>query len=295
MKVTTPMPLVPYNLNQTFGNNSAHSQQYMALHDDEVQGNYNCARAVYVRSRQTHRLQVAHGSYCSRYITNEVSNLQETSVQFNKTSVENYFNDNDKNTVKQERIKKRKKDQSKSKTQQHKRSTTEQYIIENAKQNLLSDSIPIRQNDYNMFMNFVLDLISNECHVGKETVLSITHEEFCEAQEINTKENDTFFLVKSGKTNLFIGKEVYEDLAVYGNIARPKLLTYLKAKTIDCDSTASERFLFLTFSESPQMEVCIVEVFIYVYILLNDLFSKLLCSLIPILLLQDRIAHMLGY
>jgi hypothetical protein len=238
----------------------------MALHDDEVPGNSNYARDVYVRSRQqTHRLQVAHCSYCSRYTTNEVSNLQETSVQLNKTSVETNCNNNDKNTVKRVRNKKRKKDQSKSKPQQHKRSTTEQYMIDNAKENLLLDSIPIRQNDYKMFMNFVLDLVSNVCNVGKETVLSITHEEFCEAQEINTKENDTFFLVKTGKTNLFIGKEVYEDLDVYGNIARPKLLTYLKAKNIDYDSTASERFLFITFNGKPLMEVCFVEVFIYVY------------------------------
>ncbi|XP_060577810.1 uncharacterized protein LOC132734941 [Ruditapes philippinarum] len=138
LKGTTPMPLVPYNLNQTFGNNSTHSQQYMALHDDEVPGNSNYARDVYVTSRhETHRVQVAHCPYCSRYTTNEVSNLQETSVQLNKTKVETNCNNNDKNTVKRERNKKRKKDQSKSKPQQHKRSTTEQYMIDNAKENLL--------------------------------------------------------------------------------------------------------------------------------------------------------------
>ncbi|XP_060576833.1 uncharacterized protein LOC132734133 [Ruditapes philippinarum] len=109
MKSTTPMPLVPPYLDLTFRNNSALSQQYMALHDDEIPGNStNYAREIYVRSRQTHRLQVGHCSYCSRYTTNEVSNLQETSVQLNKTSVDT------KDNVKRERIKKRKKGQSKT-------------------------------------------------------------------------------------------------------------------------------------------------------------------------------------
>ncbi|XP_060577812.1 uncharacterized protein LOC132734943 [Ruditapes philippinarum] len=251
MKVTTPMPLVPYNFNETFGNNTAHSQQYMALHDDEGPENSNFARKLYVRSRQTHKFQVAHCSYCSRYTTNEVSNLQETSVQLNKTSVETNCNNNDKNTVKQERIKKRKKDQSKSESQQHKRSITEQYIIENAKQNLLLDSIPIRQNDYDMFMHFVIDLISNQCHVSKEVVLSITYECFYKTQEINTNENETLYILKWGRTNLCIGQEVYDELAVYGNIARPKLLKYLEEKSIDCDNTT---LLFIKFEQIKHKE-----------------------------------------
>jgi hypothetical protein len=246
MKEATPMcfPIVPYKLDQTIGSNFAHSQQVMTLHDDEVQGNSNCARGILVSSSETRSYELAHCPYCSRYTTNEISNREETLVQLNETSIATKNNTYDTSITEREQIRKRKEDQ--STTQQNKRIAYEKYIIENARHNLLSDSMPIRQNDYDMFMDFVIDLISNECHVSKEVVLSITYEGFCKAHQTKTKENETLYIIKSGKTNICIGKEVFEDLAVYGNVARQKLLKHLDEKKIECDNTT---LLFIKFEQ----------------------------------------------
>ncbi|XP_060576829.1 uncharacterized protein LOC132734129 [Ruditapes philippinarum] len=248
MKVATPMcpPLEPCKLDRTFGSNYGHSQQYMALHDNEAQGNSNCERGIYVSSIQTRSYQMAHCPYCSRYTTNEISNQENTLVRLNKNSIETKYNDIDE----REQIGKRKKDQ--PTTQQNKRIANDKYIVENAKQNLLFDIMPIRQNDYDMFMDFVIDLISNECHVSQEAVLSITYKGFCKAHQTKTKENETLYIIKSGKTSLCIGKEVFEDLAVYGNIARPKLLKYLEEKNIDCDNST---LLFIKFEQMKNKDV----------------------------------------
>ncbi|XP_060596480.1 uncharacterized protein LOC132750499 [Ruditapes philippinarum] len=233
MKEATPMCFleVPNKLVRPFGSNFAHSQQVMALHDDEVQGNSNCARGIFVSSSETRSYQLAHCPYCSKYTTNEISNREETLVQLNKNSIETKYNYDDTNIAERERISKRKQDQ--STTQQYKRSANEKYIMENAKQNLLFDIMPIRQNDYDMFMDFVIDLISNECHVSKDVILSITYEGFCKAHQTKTKENETLYIIKSGKTSLCIRKDVFEDLAVYGNVARPKLLKHLVKRILN--------------------------------------------------------------
>jgi hypothetical protein len=148
----------------------------MALHDDEAQGNSYCSRGILFSSSQTRSYQSAHGPYYSRYTTKEISNREETFVQLNKNSIETKYNCDDTNIADREQKRKRKKDQ--SATRQNKRIAYEKYIIENARQNLLSDFMPIRQNDYDLLMDFVIDLILNECHVSKEVVLSITYEGF---------------------------------------------------------------------------------------------------------------------
>jgi hypothetical protein len=171
-----------------------------------------------------------------------------TTVKFNKSSVAATSINDDKTIIEKERNKKRKKAQLKS--QRFKQITTEKFIIENAKQNLHLESMPIPQNDYELYMDFVIDNISKECHVNKKAVLSITHEEFRKVQEMKTNENESIFIV-GGHVAMCLRKEVYEYLAVYGNIARPKLLTYLKTKYPDNDNTDSETYLFLTFKSMP--------------------------------------------
>jgi hypothetical protein len=219
----------------------------MALHNDEEPGNSNCGRELYMRLSETIRFQPAICPKCSLYTRNEIADCHETltSVQSN----ESYGEQN----------KKRKKDQ--SKTQQHKRSITEKYIIENAKQNLHLDFMPIRQNDYEMYMNFVIELIASECQVAERTVWSVTQEGFCEAHEVNNKEKGTLFVINGERINLCIRKETFEELTFYGNIARPKLLKYLKERNPEYDSTTSETFMFINFNGTPLfelLEVCLV-------------------------------------
>ncbi|XP_060580076.1 uncharacterized protein LOC132736874 [Ruditapes philippinarum] len=231
--------LVPSKFEPTFRSNTS-LQQFMALHNDEEPGNSNCGRELYVRSSETTRFQLAHCPYCSLYTRNEISDRHETltSVQSN----ESY----------REQNKKRKKDQ--SQTQQSKRSITEKYIIENAKQNLHLDIMPIRQNDYDMFMNFVIELIANECQVAESTVWSVTLAGFCEAHEVNNKEKETLFVINCERINLCLIKETFEELTFYGNIARPKLLKYLKERNPEYDSTTSETFMFINFNGTPLFE-----------------------------------------
>ncbi|XP_060576830.1 uncharacterized protein LOC132734130, partial [Ruditapes philippinarum] len=250
IKVATPRcpPLVPNKLDRTFGSNIVHSQQCMALHDDEVQGNSNCSRGIFVRSTRSY--QSAHFPSCSRRTTKEISNQEETVVQLIKNSIETEFNCDDTNIADREQIRKRKQDQ--STTQQNKMIALEEYFIRRFKDDLKADSMPILQNDYKMFMDFVIDLISNECHVSKEIVLSITYEGFCKAHQTKTKENETLYIIKSGKTSLCIGKEVFDDLAVYGNVARPKLLKHLDEKKIECDNTT---LLFIKFEQMKNKDV----------------------------------------
>ncbi|XP_060561132.1 uncharacterized protein LOC132720917 [Ruditapes philippinarum] len=232
------------------GSNVSNTLQYMALYDDDIQGTSRGSREIYVRSSQKQSYKMAHCPYCSVYSSNEVSNCQETltTVKLNKSSVAASSNYDDKTSIEQERNKKRKKAQLKS--QRCKQITTEKYVIENAKQNLLLESMPIRQNDYELYVDFVIDNISKECHVNKKAVLSITHEGFRKVHKINTNENESLFIV-GGHVAMCLRKEVYEYLAVYGNIARPKLLTYLKTKYPDNDNTDSETYLFLTFKGMP--------------------------------------------
>ncbi|XP_060577809.1 uncharacterized protein LOC132734940 [Ruditapes philippinarum] len=233
--------VVPRKFEQTISSNSSF-QHFMALHNDEEPGNSNCGRELYIRSSETKRFQLAHCPYCSLYTKNEISDRQETltSVQSN----ESY----------REQNKKRKKDQ--SQTQQPKRRITEKYekyIIENAKQNLHLEFMPIRQNDYDMYMNFVIACIANECQVAERTVWSVTQAGFCEAQEV-IKEKGTMFVINDERINLCLRKETFEELTFYGNIARPKLLKYLKERNPEYDSTTSETFMFINFNGIPLFE-----------------------------------------
>ncbi|XP_060561128.1 uncharacterized protein LOC132720911 [Ruditapes philippinarum] len=231
--------LLPSKFEPTFRSNTS-LQQFMALHNDEEPGNSNCGRELYVRSSETTRFQLPHCQYCSLYTRNEISDRHETltSVQSN----ESY----------REQNKKRKKDQ--SQTQQPKRSITEKYIIENAKENLHLDFMPIRRNDYDMYMNFVIELIANECQVAKKIVWSVTQAGYCEAHEVNNKGKGTLFVINDERINLCLRKETFEELTFYGNIARPKLLKYLTERNPEYDSTTSEKFMFINFNGTPLFE-----------------------------------------
>jgi hypothetical protein len=206
---------------------------------------------THVRSSESHIYEIAQFSSGPLAPTNEIHNRQETftTVQLNKTCSKPIIG-----------LEKRKEKQ--SNIQKHiKRCKNDTYIIQNAVENMRLDCIPIRQNDYDTYMDFVINRILNECHVRKSIVLSIKYAGFCEPYQIETKEKETFYFLKSGRANICMGKEVYDDLDFYGNVARTKLLTYLKAKNTDFDETTSETYLFIRFDGKPlfeQKEVCFV-------------------------------------
>ncbi|XP_060560345.1 uncharacterized protein LOC132720270 [Ruditapes philippinarum] len=247
MKVSTSIcnTLDPYTFDRTsFGRNASYPAQfmYMALCDDKTQD--KAMTRKHVRSSESHIFEIAQFSSGPLDPTNEITNRQETftTVQLNKTC-KKPINRREKRKTKQSTIQENKK-----------RLKNDNYNIRNALENMRLDIMPIRQNDYDIYMDFVINRILNECHVSKSIVLSVKYAGFCEPYKIETKDKETLYVLKSGRANICMGKEVYDDLDFYGNVARTKLLTDLKAKYTDYDETTSETYLFIRFDGKPLFE-----------------------------------------
>ncbi|XP_053388283.1 uncharacterized protein LOC128551450 [Mercenaria mercenaria] len=255
-------------------------QPCYALHDIETP---SASCSVHYRSRQIQSIQSSRYCTCSGFLPSSAAlkslpNCQAMQASFQYTEMKFEPNSNDESqtlhTV-QGKDKKRKTSQFQDKI---KLSKLESYARDNSKQNLLSKDIPIRQCDYDIYMEHVVDLVMKECHVSRKTVLSITYQTFCEVEEVPTKRNELLYIVYCGTPKLILKKEVYHDLEIYGNIARPKLLAHLDAQKIEYDKSDADTFLFLSFNGKAAFEQFGVHVCM-VFLLFN---TNYLYTLLPI-------------
>ncbi|XP_053387191.1 uncharacterized protein LOC123542857 [Mercenaria mercenaria] len=244
------LPCVARGIEQTSTHPVPYVQPCYALYDTETP---SALCSVHYSSRQIQSIQSSRYGTCSGFLPcsaalQSLPNGQAMQASFQYTEMNFKPNRNDESQTahkEQGKGKKRKTSQFQDKM---KLSKLESYARDNAKQNLLSNLIPIRHCDYDIYMEHVVNLVMKECNVSRKVVLSITYKTFCDVEEVTTKRNEKLYIVYCGTPKLILKKEVYNDLDIYGNAVRPKLLSYLDAQKIEYDTSDADTFLFLSFN-----------------------------------------------